>query len=205
MSLLLAGLGCGDDVASHHPYADQVVSFTPGDGSGYGQEGFPDNVLGPPNGAGSGQGATDGVLSLGIGGTIVVSLDQAVVDQPGPDLVVFENPFEISGTDDGVWAEFGEVSVSGDGVSWFTFACRAEYDVRATWKGCAGWNPVLPFDPDTVGDRIDPAKTGGDAFDLADLGEDDLPPVRFVRVRDLARSGVGPSAGFDLDAVAGIY
>ena len=45
---------------------------------------------------------------------------------------------------------------------------------------------------------LDPAVTGGDAFDLAELG---LAEARFVRVRDVSETGAPPTAGFDLDAI----
>ncbi len=193
-------VGCGDEEGStYFPYASDVISFEEGDGAGYGAAEFPDNVLGPPQGAGTGQGATEGVLSLGVGGTIIIELAEPVVDGPGPDLVVYENPFWVNGDASQVWAEFGEVSVSPDGQNWRTFNCQAEYDDQSTWTGCAGWNPVLPH---AQTDEIDPEVTGGDPFDLADIGASE---ARFIRIRDLAKSGLGPSAGFDLDAVAGIY
>jgi hypothetical protein len=43
---------------------------------------------------------------------------------------------------------------------------------------------------------------GGDGFDFADLGVDE---VRYVRIRDLSTEGAPPSAGFDLDAVGGVH
>lgn len=48
---------------------------------------------------------------------------------------------------------------------------------------------------------IDPQVSGGDGFDLHDVG---LSRARFVRIRDsgLNRFYGAPSGGFDLDAVA---
>lgn len=199
----LVATGCGPDADSsvdHFPFATGVELFEPGEGAGYGAEGFPDNVLGPPTGAGAGQGATTGVLSLGINGEIVVELAEPVTDGAGPDLIVFENPFWVQNDPEQVWAEFGEVSVSSDGEVWTTFPCEPDYADQQTWRGCAGWNPVMKFDEELA--PLDADVTGGDPFDLAEIGADD---VRFVRIRDLAKSGTGPSAGFDLDAVGGIY
>jgi hypothetical protein len=117
------------------------------------------------------------VVALGTGGEIVVEMGTEIIDGPGPDLLVFENPFYI-GCDPakGVYAEPGEISVSDDGSVWATFPCAS---TSPPYGWCAGWRP------------------DGDPFDLADVG---LLRARFVRVRDIG-SGVDAS-GFDLDAVA---
>ncbi|HEY6078226.1 MAG TPA: hypothetical protein VIW29_05455, partial [Polyangiaceae bacterium] len=97
-----------------------------------------------------------------------------------------------------VYAELGEVSVSQDGETWLTFPCQSEGDGHSNFPGCAGWTPTLAFDPlDLV--PLDLERSGGDAFDLADVG---LDQARFVRIVDLKTldSG-GNTAGFDLDAV----
>lgn len=173
------------------PFADAVVSFTPGEGAGYGQDGFPDVVLGPPTGDEGGGGSLD-VLSLGREGVIVLEFDDiGLVDGEGPDLLVFENPFPA-------YTEPGVVAASEDGLTWLEWPCAAE-DAEGGYPGCAGVNPVYSHPSNGI-DPTDPAVAGGDAFDLGDLG---LPRARFVRVRD---SGVnsydGTSGGFDLDALA---
>lgn len=176
------------------PFAVRVVSFEPGEGAGFGQDQLPDVVLGPPGGGSQFQGSLD-VLSLGVGGTIVLELGQRAVDGEGVDLMVFENAFQVGSEPEQVWAEPGEVSVSEDGDSWATFPCDAS---GAPWEGCAGKTPTLAS-PDSGADPTDPSESGGDGFDLADVG---LSTARFVRIVDRATSGGAPSAGFDLDAVA---
>jgi hypothetical protein len=179
------------------PYATSVVSFEPGDGAGFGQNKLPNVVLGPPSGKGTGGGSLD-VLSLGKGGSIVLTFEQfAITDAEGPDLVVFENPFWPGGDPSAVYAEPGEVSVSEDGATWATFACDATGDGLGHFAGCAGVTPTLAYDPETTL-PLDPSVTGGDAFDLADVG---LRRARFVKIRDVSRYGEAPTAGFDLDAV----
>ena len=69
------------------------------------------------------------------------------------------------------------------------------------FAGCAGWTPALEYDASAVV-PLDPAVTGGDAFDLADVG---LSHARFVRVTDVSNAGAEPSAGFDLDAVGVVH
>lgn len=179
------------------PFATAVATFEAGEGAGYGQEGMPDVVLGPPRGVASGQGGTD-VLSLGRDGVIVLELGVEAVDGPGPDLIVFENPFVIAATG-AVFGEPGAVAVSADGTDFKAFPCEAAAPAP---NGCAGYGVVLAS-PDNEVDPTDPASAGGDAFDLAELG---VERARFVRITDQSAaqggSAVAPTAGFDLDAVA---
>lgn len=180
------------------PFATRVVSFEPGEGATFGHNQLPDIVLGPPVGAGDMAGSTD-VVSLGRGGRICLGFDDVtVIDGPGVDLLVFENPFIVSGTTE-VWSELGEVSVSEDGREYRTFPCVREGPPH---PGCAGWNPVYAR-PDNGISPHDPRHAGGDGFDLAVVG---LTRVRFVCIRDLATRGLAPPAtGFDLDAVAAVH
>lgn len=184
-------------VATTGVFAASVVTFEPGPGAGFGADKMPAIVLGPPHGAGAKAGSLD-VVSLGKGGTIVLGFDGVeIVDGPGADFVVFENPFTG-------WIETGEVSVSADGQTWATFPCAAA-DKAGGYPGCAGVGPVHAA-PDNAIDPAAAAAAGGDAFDLADLG---LPRARFVRVRDSGANGadkyLAPTGGFDLDAVVAIH
>lgn len=181
------------------PFATEVVLFQPGHGAHFGHDQLPDIVLGPPQGSGDLRGGTDAV-SLGAGGIIVLGFAQGIVDGPGPDFTVFENPFVVPGATLRYWAELGEVSVSDDGATWATFPC----DPTSAYPhpGCAGASPVhagpaLGFCP------LDVRVSGGDSFDLARVG---LRRARFVRIRDLqTQSPTPPAAGFDLDAVAVLH
>lgn len=176
------------------PFADAVISYTPGAAAGYGQDRFPDVVFGPPQAPGDGGGSLD-VLSLGEAGEIVLELrDLDLVDGPGPDLLVFENPFTG-------WTETGVVGVSLDGVEWVEWPCAAD-DAEGLFPGCAGVAIVYSNSENGV-DATDPEAAGGDAFDLAALG---LSRARFVRIRDTgANSYEGLSGGFDLDAIAAVH
>jgi hypothetical protein len=187
--------------ASALPYARGVQRYTAGSNAGYGQEGYPDVVLGPPSGKGTNAGGLD-ALSLGVGGEIVLDFGtRTIVDGPGPDFIVFENPFWAGGLPAAVFAELGEVSVSNDLTTWQTFPCSLQPTQPGTYPRCAGWTPTLEYDPFEVV-PLDPARTGGDAFDLASV---QATSARYVRVRDLATSGQGSSGGFDLDAVGIIH
>jgi len=182
------------------PYASSIVSFEPGDAAGFGQDKLPDVVLGPPSGKGTGAGSLE-VLSLGKGGSIVLGFEPfAIVDGEGPDFVVFENPFWPGGDPAAVFAEPGVVSVSENGDDWLAFPCDSAGDGAGNFSGCAGVTPTEAYDANTLV-PLDPKLTGGDAFDLADVG---LARARFVRIEDASGMGQAPSAGFDLDAVGAV-
>ncbi len=192
-AVLLAGCA---DAPGPSSFIARVVSFTPGEGGGYGADHVPDIVLGAPQGAGTLMGSLD-TLSLGRGGEVTVELGEDAVDHPGPDLVVFENPFWISGIPGRTYVEPAFVSVSPDGATYVDFPC----DPAATpdYPGCAGIEPV--FSADGGPSPFDGPAAGGDPFDLATIG---VARARFVRIRD---AGVGASLGggkdgFDLDAIA---
>jgi hypothetical protein len=193
--------GDGSPTPSPDPFVDAVASVSYGEGAGFGQDRFPDVVLGPPVGVQDPclGGSTD-VLSLGIGGQIVVEFtDIVAVDGDGADLLVFENPFNESCDAAKPFVEPGRVAVSEDGVEWLEFPCDPE---TPPYTGCAGVHPVYSSPTDGI-PPTDPAVAGGDAFDLAEVG---LSRARFVRIVD---AGLGdnttPSSGFDLDAMAVIH
>ena len=205
MSLLAAGCGGPSEekedpkapvacASENNPFADKVASFQPGDSAGFGQDGYPSIVLGPPHGGGSGMGSLD-VLSLGERGEIVLELtDIGVVDGPGVDLLVFENPFAG-------FEETGVVSVSEDGQTWHEFPCDPA-DGTHGYPGCAGVKPVFST-PENGLSPTDPSVAGGDGFDLSTLG---VARARFIRLRDSGQNGYGfTSGGFDLDAIAVVH
>jgi hypothetical protein len=203
----------GDASVAASRFVTSVVSFDPTDCAGFGAASMPAVVEGPPVGGGTSHGSTD-VVSLGCGGSIVVSFaPNAIVDGPGPDFIVFENPFWIAGSSTNVYAEPGEVSVSDDGQTWQTFPCTFTVDPQAPdgtgtappYAGCAGWHVVYSTPQNGVS-PLDPAVAGGDAFDLHDVG---VTHARYVRIVDRTSESC-PEAGaqkpttngFDLDAVA---
>ena len=201
-SLCLFVTSCGviDPSNQKNVFASEVIAFDAGEEAGYGMDSFPDVVLGPPLGTGNNAGGMD-VLSLGIGGTITLGLGGfKVVDGPGPDFIVFENPFWVNNSPAEIWAELGEVSVSEDGETWHVFPCLVPDEPMTDYGHCAGWRTVQSFevDDDFI---LDPQTAGGDGYDLADLG---LTQISFIRIRDLAETGTAPSAGFDLDAVGAV-
>lgn len=188
-------------------FATKVVSFTPGDCAGFGLPAMPNVVLGPPVGGGSFAGGLD-VITLGTSGEIVLGFgDNAIVDGPGADFLVFENAFWAGDNPEHPVADLGEVAVSEDGVTWKVFPCDAALPGASTSSHgkCAGWKPVYSA-PDNGISPVDAARAGGEVYDLAELG---MTTARFIRVRDLG-TGTCPTnpaarantVGFDLDAVA---
>ena len=173
------------------PFTDRVVSFSPGPNAGFGQNLMPQIVLGPPQGAGALMGSTD-TVSLGNGGSIVLAFDDiGVVDGPGVDLIVFENPFST-------YLEPGVVSVSEDGVTWRAFPCDP-LDVANSYPGCAGVHPVFSNSRNGIS-PIDPRVSGGDLYDLATIG---VKRARYVKIVDTGHGFYfGTTGGFDLDALA---
>lgn len=223
VTLTLAPLVAPLDATAAGPFPDAVPEFDPGPGGGFQQELLPDIVLGGPRGAGAFKGSLD-VVSLGDGGRITVAFHGSlIVDGPGPDFTVFENAFLVpSGNIAGrPFAEAARVSVSTDGVDFVDFPCALD-DEAGIHPGCAGVYPVFanadePLAPPATEPTILPITaligaalpldlpdgSGGDSFDLADVG---LPAARFVRI--VSGPGLRPNggrqAGFDLDAIAAI-
>jgi hypothetical protein len=196
--------------AGADPCLDDVLSYTAGQNGGYnaGEGGtenlLPSVVLGAPYGLGAGAGSLD-VVSLGNGGSITLAFtDNRIVDGPGPDFTVFENPFNSPGL--GIFTEVGVVAASVDGVNFVEFPHGQDL------SGLAGRTPVYANADTNDIDPRDPAVSGGDQFDLATIG---LASARYLRITDPGVSiddvgnhfptpGVGKS-GFDLDAVVAIH
>jgi hypothetical protein len=147
----------------------------------------PDKMTGPPKAGGLFDGSTD-VYAFEDGQAVTLSFECPMVDGPGPDFVVFENPFRIRGCK-GAACTFTEVAsvevVSDDGAS-FSFPCP---------QACAGLTPVSAT---TASDALDPEVSGGDLFDLLALG-DGAADALFVEIRLTDVPGDGRT--FDLDAV----
>lgn len=218
------------------PFPDRVADYFIGSGGGFGLDFFPDNVLGPPAGGEDSEHPQDSpmhLFSLGNGGWITLEyVDSVIVDGPGPDFIVFENVFVPQSNPDMRFCETAVVAVSqdGDAFTTFTFRFHPRPDNRVgyadQYEGLAGVNPTLSNPANGI-DPTDPARAGGDAFDLADVG---LLWVRFIRIRDTGIPGTAtqtldPSGnavddpgnagafldpatlkvGFDLDAVAAVH
>lgn len=182
-----AGAGAGGACASEASrFASEVLDHSFGEGQNTNQTtGFPSVLFGPPV-----ANNPNAVVSLGNGGWLVLGFSgNAIVNGPGVDFTVFENPLFA-------FKELATVAVSEDAEHWVEFPCTAARD--ATDYGfCAGVH-VVYSSPSNGIDPLDPAVSGGDHYDLADIG---VSHARFVRITD--RGDLTGNAGvFDLDAVA---
>jgi hypothetical protein len=229
---LASGLNFDCGLAAAQCFPDGVLSFTPGFGAGFGQSYLPHNVLGPPHGNSNPElpnADETELLSLGVGGSIVLEFtSHVIVDGPGSDFTVFENPFQPIGYPDFVFCETATVAVSTDSLTWFTFPF--EFDDPGTtaglyekWRyhGLAGVTPVFSSPTNGIS-PFDPHVSGGDSFDLAAVG---LSYAKYVKITDTGTTNIAPTmdshghivndpgnamntpptAGFDLDAVAAIH
>lgn len=223
------------------PFADIVEDFNPLDlANSFGSEGLPGVVLGAPFGGGEFSGSLDVVSLHSIenndngrsgryGGSITLKFsDNIVVNGPGPDFTIFENPFRLEGTTLH-WIEPGIVEVSTDGTNFyrFPFDFVPHFDANGNLnlqnpfsylEGFAGVQPV--FSNNLVPNPTNSILAGGDRFDLSSITEVDLPWIQYVRITAIgdkwlsdkngeivrhaqitgSLSGTGNS-GFDLDAV----
>ncbi|MBX2801930.1 MAG: LIC_13355 family lipoprotein [Myxococcales bacterium] len=174
LTALLLTAACQPDIDANPTLATEVV-----EAPGHTGEGNRDVELAVNGVRGAGQWAgsvdvfslglepgVDDVLVLGFEGRLAVDVD-------GPDLAVFENPFDVSGG--GRFLDPVVVEVSADCTSFVTFPHRYEpaepgtfSDDPEAWSGFAGIEPVWLHAEDQPMDPFD-EDAGGDRFDLADL------------------------------------
>lgn len=217
------------------PFADRVVVFNPLSSNGYGSANMPFNVLGPPDGRSTYSPANlpNQVLSLHAstkgGGSIVLEFTDNIIENgAGLDFTVFENVFFEAGDPNRRFMEPAVVEIALFEGQWFRFPTQVSPPVSGEpnlklpayyAQGFAGVNASTGDDP------TDPARSGGDSFDLGALGAAGLSWIRFVRlvatgdrvlvdakglpVRHIddpvykPLTGTG-SSGFDLDAVSAV-
>lgn len=161
--------------------------------------------------------ADNSVVSLGDGGTAVLSFPQPVMDGPGNDFAVFENSF----SDD--YLEFGFVEVSSDGINFFRFPATCNIQDTAQ-TGSFGLSDATKINNLAGKYRV----TFGTPFDLSELqgiSGLDVNNVTHIKITDVVGS-INPayatydknnkkindpwptqfaSSGFDLDAVGVIH
>ncbi|MCB9549949.1 MAG: hypothetical protein H6706_29425 [Myxococcales bacterium] len=164
----------GPDPIGEARLADEVRA-APSAGDGPFRDPF--RAVNGVRGGGDAQGGLD-VFSLGTtpdvdDHVVLCWSDGPITAGPGPELVVFENPFQ--GFVDPVIVE-----VSADGEAWATFPhdYRGDDETRydpdpALWVGFAGVTPVRFHAEDHRVDPFDAAAAGGDAFDFDDLDASD--------------------------------
>ena len=187
---------------------DTVYYFKPGTGQDIGQsaEYFPANIFGLPSRNASyslPEAAPEQLLSLGFGGEIIVGIkNYKIVDKPGADFTIFENCF-FNPVTKKLFAEPAKVSVSKDGVNFIEFPYN-----KQTLEGLAGKTPVNGSE-----DPFNPNVSGGDSFDISQLGLDFITHIKISDVTQIIEKLPEENiyyqpafilTGFDLDAVLGL-
>ena len=160
-------------------------------------------------------------------GSITLSFATPIADKAGPDFAVFENAYVVSGTDGNVFAEFGYVEVSSDGIHFTRFPSTYIDLGLGTDNGRGYANVDVRGAHNLCGKHVNAYGTSfGTPFDLSELatstdavnGTLDLSNVTHVRIVDIPGDGTykddcdpsngildawvtWSSGGVDLDAV----
>lgn len=167
--------------------------------------GLPEFMTGPADG---------NICSLGDGGSATFRFEMPVINGPGPDFAIFENGFSD------FFLELAKVSVSSDGVHFFTFPNFSETDVLRQ-RG-----PFDSLNAENIQGLAGKYRMGfGTPFDLEQMNDVaglDIFHIQYVKVTDVIGRISGdfvsvdskgrpindpyptpyPSSGFDLDAIA---
>jgi hypothetical protein len=118
-----------------------------------------------------------GVVSLGDGGTAILTFNQPISNQEGFDFAVFENSF----SDD--FLELAFVEVSSDGVNYFRFPCVSNTQDTIQTDGFG------PTDPTKINNLAGKYRAGyGTPFDLNDLDNPiglDLNHITHIKIIDV--------------------
>jgi hypothetical protein len=161
------------------------------------------------------------------GGSIVLEFTNNIIESGnGLDFTLFENVFFITNDPKRRFMEPAIVEVALHEDEWHRFPCRVQIaadgsiDLKQPTYYTSGFTGV---NATTGDDPTDPTRSGGDSFDLANLGRPDLTWIRFIRIiatGDLVlRDSTGipishtsensalngrASSGFDLDAASAV-
>lgn len=238
-AVVLAILASLETARAESPFATSVVSYAAGTGA---VAGFtnPTVALGAPERF-TGEGIAPGcvtpfqpafrpneIVSLGVGGSLVVAFDHEVRDDArnpfGVDLLVFSNAFfsEMkagAGVAAGLVSEGGTISISADGTNWTVVPNLAAESLFPTlgyldatpYAGAPGLVPsdfLRPVDPSiTMGDLVGlpyeelVARYDGSGGGTGiDIGALGFASIRFVRFDGPLASGFSP----EIDAVADV-
>jgi hypothetical protein len=196
-----------EDAGPAHPGAQLAVDVVSASAASDRRFGDPALAVNGVRGGGTFQGGLD-VYRVGLQpqDDLVLGFDDPVVDGDGPDLVVFENPFEVRGG--GWFVDPVVVEVSADCETFVAFAHAygggEAYDADpGAWEGFAGITPVQLHEEAHPVDPLDP-EAGGDAFDLAALDDPALADgIVCVRLT-AAAAHVDPETGapFPMDPIS---
>jgi hypothetical protein len=210
----LLAIGCVPPEGAGEELATRATLVVDAPTAGEGPFADPELAVNGVRGEGPDAGGLD-VFSLGLGVDegLTLGFAEPVVPGEGPDLAVFENPFDIAGG--GRFFDPVVVEVSADCEAFVAFPwsyAGGEWDADpAAWEGVAGLSPVLLHEEDNPVDPLS-AEAGGDRFDVDDLGEEAPAEIACVRLTS-ASAYLDPSGepfphdpvanGPDIDGVYG--
>ena len=157
-------------------------------------------------------GSYDGdVVSLGDGGSIIISFDEPILNREGYDFATFENGFQVGFS---YYLELAHVEVSKDGKEFKRFPSESLTDTSYQTNNFSYTDPYQLYN--FAGKHQAPY---GTLFDLDELGFDTINYVKLIDVVGSVNDSFGTrdskgrmindpfpspyeSCGFDLDAIA---
>jgi hypothetical protein len=182
--------------------------------SGYATAGDPSFAVGKADGS--------GVVSLGDGGTAILTFQSPIINGAGYDFAVFENGFPF-GVDTLFFLELAFVEVSSDGQHYFRFPSLSLTDTIVQIDNANGINPNAINN--LAGKYIVNYGTPFDLDELKNISGLDIDNITYIKVIDIVgsldttytrRDASGrkindpwptpfASSGFDLDAIGVIH
>lgn len=162
-------------------------------------------------------------LSLGDGGSAIITFDKPIKDSSGPDFAVFENGFINPQNGLEAYLEYAFVAVSSDGTHYVTFP------PTSLTQDTAQIDNFTYMDAQLVNNLAGKYASGyGTPFDLSELADSpnlDIENIRYVKITDVVGSlnpqyasydkdgriindpfpSPYPTGGFDLNAIAVLH
>lgn len=148
-------------------------------GSNLATFGLPNNALGVPSGA---------IVSLGDGGSAILTFANPIVDGPGFDFAVFENGSTT-------YLELAFVEVSSDGINYFRFPNHSQ--TQTTTQLTSFQSPAANYLNNLAGKY---SSNYGTPFDISELPDNevlDKSNIQFIKVIDVVGSINPDYASYD--------
>ncbi len=231
LSLLFTLISSVASAALMNPWADNVISYFPGHNPGpVAGHTDPFNALGAPTRStnpaspwggpvtpGSPAWGPNELVSLGAGGSLTLSFDEPITDDPdnpyGIDLLVFGNSYYIGAYNanpaTGAHTEGGVIEVSQDGLTYFTVTGAADGPFPTNGYTDAGAtiptdftkpvNPAFDGSGHTISEIIAGYKGSGGGFGV-DIAPTGLSEISYIRFSNPLGATVTP----EIDAVADV-
>ena len=183
-------------------FADEVVGFNPGSGTGE-SDGSAAAAIGPPDGdknTGPSAIGAKGDVTLGSGGSITIKFtDNYLIDVEGLDLYVFEygpavESFKVEISKDGSgWIDLGTISGQPTGLD---IHGKVALGDRFSYVRITDANPYAPRDPEKIGQTL---YVGADIDAVGAIGTEERPDLDGDGVPDDIDECPGTPAGVAVD------